>query len=142
MMKTSMDALSCHSKDHKIDPAQDIEDPEDQEIYEKFLDMLRRRKTIEEARRIASTVFLEAEEQMLLNAYSGVPQYVEGFISSNSCGTDTPSKDDEEEVDENFGEIEEEAPFTSESHEDTKNEGKNQYSRAPHEEGLSLQKVE
>ncbi|KAG2378148.1 hypothetical protein C9374_008770 [Naegleria lovaniensis] len=115
------------NKDHKIDPTQDIEDPEDQEIYEKFLDMLRRRKTIELARRIASSVFLEAEEQMLLNAYSGVPQYVEGFIST-TCSSD-PSK--EEEVDENFGEVEE-ASFNSESHEEVQNG--NIHSHTPIEE--------
>ena len=74
-----------------------LENAEEQEIYEKFLDLLRRRKTIEDARKLASSVFLEAEEQMLLGAYSGVPQYVEGFISKEDENQDEKMEDLEED---------------------------------------------
>ena len=59
-----------------------MEDAKDQEVYEQFLALLKKRKSVEEARKIAVSVMNEAEEQMLLHSYNGVPPYVEGFIGT------------------------------------------------------------
>ena len=69
-------------RDFRIDPTHDLGDVKDQEVYEQFLTLLKKRKSVEEARKIAISVMNEAEEQMLLHSYNGVPQYVEGFIGT------------------------------------------------------------